>query len=847
MATTQGANRDMAFADAQSPSLRFLVEATAWIVGLIGLIRLPWVAEHFVGALVSFQTALVSWYGAAASPNIVVTSDCSGADVAAVCLGVTLAYPAPWRRRLVGAAVGAAVVFSLNAARIASLYAVASDLRTLNFLHLYVWPALLSLVTMLYVFAWIRLNTRTKAAMSPAWVRFFQTALAGFVVYAAIAPWALTSPLLARAGAWTAASGAFLLQGLGAQVSTNGAVLLTSRGAFEVTQECLFTPMLPLFIAGVCAVRIPRGRRWLWLMLTPVVFFALGIARLFALVLPPYVVSQPTVLAHGFYQVLAGAALIVAAAHWASRHSGAASASRLSVIALSITAAVGVVTAAYWRSLVELFAGSMTSLLNVVPLALVSPGDQQGALALMPAYQLAVLCGLWFALKGLRAWRALGAGLGWLLVTQVGFIVAAATVSAQWEMSPHPILVRGWALAIPAIIALAWTSAGETRVGDRQYWRFWQDVGEDFPVLTGAASTDYYFENEKRLLTASFPDLSGVLLLKTDLWDEAKNTRIMQWAADQGARIVGIDLSAPIARQARTAFGRRTLRAVVGDVRRLPLASNSVDGIYSMGTVEHFAETEAAVGEISRVLRPGGRLILGVPNRHDPFLRPLMVAALHTIGLYGYGFEKSYSRRQLRGMVERAGLTTTRETAILFIPGWLRMLDLWCYTKARPLSRVTGALVRPFVWMDRHLPSVRRHGYLLVNVADKPRVASGRVSSDSHSTGVEYIVDASGCDPNALRSIDILRSLFHDIIGSLGLTAIGEPLWHAFPGEGGVTGITMLSESHLSVHTYPETGYAAFDLYCCRPDADWPWSEQLASALGATTVTIRVVRRTRSS
>ena len=63
-------------------------------------------------------------------------------------------------------------------------------------------------------------------------------------------------------------------------------------------------------------------------------------------------------------------------------------------------------------------------------------------------------------------------------------------------------------------------------------------------------------------------------------------------------------------------------------MRRLPFADDSFDAIYSMGTVEHFVETEASVAELARVLRPGGRLILGVPNRHDPFLRPLLVAAL---------------------------------------------------------------------------------------------------------------------------------------------------------------------------------------------------------------------------
>jgi SAM-dependent methyltransferase len=139
-----------------------------------------------------------------------------------------------------------------------------------------------------------------------------------------------------------------------------------------------------------------------------------------------------------------------------------------------------------------------------------------------------------------------------------------------------------------------------------------------------------------------------------------------------------------------------------------------------MGTIEHFADTERAVAEMARVLKPGGRAIVGVPNRHDPFLRPLFATALQAVGLYGYGYEKSYSRRALKQMLEGAGLEVVAETAILFIPGWLRMLDLACHAWCRPLAAVTGALVRPFVFLDRHLPRVRKHGYLLATVATKP-------------------------------------------------------------------------------------------------------------------------------
>jgi SAM-dependent methyltransferase len=257
------------------------------------------------------------------------------------------------------------------------------------------------------------------------------------------------------------------------------------------------------------------------------------------------------------------------------------------------------------------------------------------------------------------------------------------------------------------------------------YREFWARVGEQFPDLGGAASTRYYAANEQRLLLEHFPPLEGLRILKTDLWDEAKNTRILAWAARRGAWPFGVDISEPTVMQARAAFGTdpsscSRLLGAVGDVRDLPFTDASFDAIYSMGTIEHFHETERAVGEIARVLRPGGRGIIGVPNRHDPFLRPLLATMLQGVGMYAYGYERSYSRRALRQMLQRAGLIVVAETAILFIPGWLRMIDLACHSWCRPLSVITGALVRPFVLFDRFLPAVRRHGYLLATVVVKP-------------------------------------------------------------------------------------------------------------------------------
>ena len=116
------------------------------------------------------------------------------------------------------------------------------------------------------------------------------------------------------------------------------------------------------------------------------------------------------------------------------------------------------------------------------------------------------------------------------------------------------------------------------------------------------------------------------------------------------------------------------------------------------------------------MLRPGGRAVVGVPNRWDPFLRPLLAAALQALGRYGYGYERSFSRRALRRMLEAAGFEVVAETAILFVPGWLRMADLALHSYFPRLAPVTAALLKPFVWLDRHVPAVRRHGYLLASV-----------------------------------------------------------------------------------------------------------------------------------
>ncbi len=109
--------------------------------------------------------------------------------------------------------------------------------------------------------------------------------------------------------------------------------------------------------------------------------------------------------------------------------------------------------------------------------------------------------------------------------------------------------------------------------------------------------------------------------------------------------------------------------------------------------------------------------------------------------------------------------------------------------------------------------------------------------------GVEWMIDASGCREDALREVEQLSAVFNRIVDELNLQVVGEIAWKKFPPPGGVTGLALLTESHLTCHTYPEFGVATFNLYCCHARPTWPWAERLTEMLGADDVQVRVLER----
>jgi S-adenosylmethionine decarboxylase len=87
--------------------------------------------------------------------------------------------------------------------------------------------------------------------------------------------------------------------------------------------------------------------------------------------------------------------------------------------------------------------------------------------------------------------------------------------------------------------------------------------------------------------------------------------------------------------------------------------------------------------------------------------------------------------------------------------------------------------------------------------------------------GLHITAELQGCAAALAVMTDTaaLRRLCLIAVEQTGLTAVGE-LFHLFPAPGGITGVVLLAESHLAVHTWPELGAVTLDAYVCNIGQD---------------------------
>jgi len=96
--------------------------------------------------------------------------------------------------------------------------------------------------------------------------------------------------------------------------------------------------------------------------------------------------------------------------------------------------------------------------------------------------------------------------------------------------------------------------------------------------------------------------------------------------------------------------------------------------------------------------------------------------------------------------------------------------------------------------------------------------------------GRHLLVEYHRCDPKILNDLEKIKKFMLEAASRSGATVL-ECSFHYFTPQG-VSGVVVIAESHLAIHTWPEYGYAAVDIFTCGTRVD-PWTafHHLKSAL----------------
>ena len=112
----------------------------------------------------------------------------------------------------------------------------------------------------------------------------------------------------------------------------------------------------------------------------------------------------------------------------------------------------------------------------------------------------------------------------------------------------------------------------------------------------------------------------------------------------------------------------------------------------------------------------------------------------------------------------------------------------------------------------------------------------------SHALSKHLLVDLYGCPADLLNDVAALEKVMIEAAQRAGATVINSMFHHFSPF--GVSGVVVIQESHLTIHTWPEQGFAAVDLFTCGTQTKPRQAlTHLKRALQATRIEVRQFMR----
>jgi S-adenosylmethionine decarboxylase len=132
--------------------------------------------------------------------------------------------------------------------------------------------------------------------------------------------------------------------------------------------------------------------------------------------------------------------------------------------------------------------------------------------------------------------------------------------------------------------------------------------------------------------------------------------------------------------------------------------------------------------------------------------------------------------------------------------------------------------------------------YKIYLVARKGERNFKRGEGDLNALGKHLLLDLKDCNKEVLNDLSFLHDVLISATKETGAVVLGES-FHQFIPQG-VSGVVVIAESHLFLHTWPEYGYAAVDIFTCgdsvKPEAA---AELLIKELGSKSPSILELKR----
>lgn len=219
------------------------------------------------------------------------------------------------------------------------------------------------------------------------------------------------------------------------------------------------------------------------------------------------------------------------------------------------------------------------------------------------------------------------------------------------------------------------------------------------------------------------PDYQACLKVILETLDFVENKKICEVGcgsgtissalAQKGGKVTLIDISPKAIAFAKNFYQKKKIKATfkIMDGMKMSFGNNSFDLVWNGGVLEHFDEVKqiCLLRELYRVVKPGGRLIIMVPNLMDfPFMIAKLLLKFRK--KWGFGYEKDISFWQLEKLTAKAGIKNFKIFAFDPVVGW------WFFPYGKEITEKLGLNKLNFHQKNNFF------GHFLVLCVEKPQL-----------------------------------------------------------------------------------------------------------------------------